>query len=236
MPSLSGAITVLGLGGLSVGAPFYDSEYQTVPRPFTQQFTQLGPGGLSTFPHSNFTGKTEETTAALSVSDTASLSATESPVDSNEIATSDTVRLSLTESSQLFNFQAVTDTASLSLSETISLVQSGVTLKTASDTASLSVTEVSSIAVSVAITDTASLTLTESASVAVSTEQVTVSDTASLTIDESVLLNVFAGVNAISVADSALLSVIDTASVTEVRRIKRIGLSISRPYIELEIL
>src|ERR1044072_600479 len=173
MPSLAGAITTLGLLGLSTNAPVFDSEYQASPRPYTTTFTALSlAGALPRARAVDFSGKTEQTTAAIVVTDTASLSATESPIDTQEIESTDSARLAVSESSQLFNFIAVTDTANLSLSETISLVISGVTAKTASDTASLSLTESRSIAVTVAVTDTTSLTLTESSSVVVSTEQV----------------------------------------------------------------
>jgi hypothetical protein len=199
-----------------------------------QNYSELGP--LVPDLPATFAGRTASTLVALTVSDTASISATEGPIDTQEIESADTARLSVSESTQLFNFLSAADTANLSLSETISLVITGVTAKTGSDTASLSLTESVAIAVTVDVTDTASLTLTESSSVAVSTEQVTVSDTASLTLDEAVSLNVFSGVNAISAVDGAALALVETANVLEVRRIKRIALSISRPYIELEFL
>lgn len=235
MASLAGAITTLGLAGVPFAAPVFDSEYHTTPRPYTQTFTQLGLDGCAVLRHTSFS-HTETTTAEVNVSDTASISATESPVDTQEIAVTDTARLSVTDSSQLFNFLAATETAGLSLSETISLVIVGVTTKTGSDTASLTLTESTSVAVTIEVTDTASLTLTETPTVDVSTEQKTATDTASITLDEAVSLNVFSGVNTIAVGDAALLSIVESSSVIEVRRIKRIALSISRPYIELEIL
>jgi hypothetical protein len=236
MPSLAGAITVLGLGGLSVGAPFYDSEYQTSPRPFTQQFTQLGLGGLSTFRHADFSGKTEITTAPIVVSDTASLSATEDPFDRNEIATTDTARLSASDVSQLFNRIDVSETASLAAGETISVVISGVTLKTASDTASLTATDASAVGVSIAVTDTATLTASESATVAVSAENISVSDTASLSADDVQLLEIFAGIVEKVVSDSAIFTVSDSAAVAEVRRIRKITFEPRMPRITFEAL
>lgn len=235
MASLAGAITTLGLAGVPFGAPVFDAEYQTNPRPYTQTFTQLGLNGCADVRHVTFS-KTETTTATLVVSDTASISATESPIDLQEIATTDTARLSVSETTQLFNFRSVTDTASLAVSETISLVITGVTSKSASDTASVSTSETVAIAVTTAVTDTASLTVTDEATVDVSAENVAVTDTASITTDESVLLNVFSGVNAISVIDEARLTTAEVAAVHEVRRIRRIALSISMPHIELEIL
>lgn len=236
MPSLAGAITVLGLGGLSVGAPFYDSEYHTTPRPFTQQFTQLGLGGLSTFPHNDFSGKVSETTATFTVSDTASLSATEEPIDQNEITTGDTARLSATDSSQLFNRLDVTDTATLSAGETIGLLISGVTLKTASDTATLSSSETSELGVSVDVSDTATLTVTDTSSVDVSAESLDVTDTANLSADDTQLLEIFAGIVERSASDTALLTVNDLASVIEVRRIKRISFHVRMPRMTIEVL
>lgn len=174
----------------------------------------------------------------LEVSDTASIAVTESPVDSQEIATGDIARLALSsETTQLFNNVGLSDTASLSLSETISLVITGVTLKTASDTTSISVTDTSVVDVTLAVTDTASITLSaEDATVDVSVEQVSVSDTASITLDDSASLNVFTGVLELTVSDGTAIRVTDTASVIEVQRIKKISLDILQPRIELEIL
>lgn len=234
MPLLTGAITALALSG-SPGLPVW-RDTSTLPRPYTETFTQLSPGGGPQRLYGSFSSRVALSIQSITVSDTASLSATESPVDSQEIATTDTARLSASESTQLFNFQAATDTASLSVSETISLVITGVTAKTASDTASISTTETTALAITTAVTDTASIFTSESATVDVSVEQKIVTDTASITTDEAVLLNVFAGVNAITVGDTAALTTSEAATVLEVRRIKRIALSISMQRIELEIL
>lgn len=238
MPSLVGAITTLGLLGLSANAPVYDPDYgaaPTFPRPYEATWTGLGLSALPGVRAVDFSGKSELTTAPLDVSDTASLSATEDPIDTNEIVTTDTARLSATESTQLFNFRSTTDTASLSVSETIGLVQSGVTLKTASDTATLSVTESVAVGVTIDVTDTASLTVSESVSVSTTAETVDVTDTATLTVDESLLLAIFAGVVELNAQDTALLTTSEIASAIEVRRIKRITLSIRFPRITMEI-
>lgn len=234
MANLVGAYTALTPRGTPGQVAW--AETNNVPRAYTEDFTAFLPWGVPGRLYGDFT-KVVSSTAALAVSDTASLSATEDPVDSNEIATTDTARLGVTDAAALFNFLASTDTATLLAFETISLAQSGVTLKTASDTTSLSASEAVTLNVSIDVTDTASLSVTDSSAVDVSVEEKSATDTASLTLsDEAVLLNIFTGVNEITVSDAANLRVSETASVIEVRRIKRIALSITRPYIELEIL
>lgn len=59
MPSLVGAITTLGLLGVSAAAPVYHSDYATAefPRPYTQTFTQLGLGATPSIRHQSFIGK-----------------------------------------------------------------------------------------------------------------------------------------------------------------------------------
>ncbi len=235
MPSLAGAITTLGLAGIPFGAPVFDSEYQTTPRPYTQTFTQPGLDGSSVARHVTYT-KTEASVATLDVSDTASLSATEEPIDQNELATTDTARLSATDVSQLFNRIDVSDTAALAANETISLVISGVTLKSVSDTASLSSSETSALGITIDVSDTASLSATDSSSVAVSAENLSVTDAANLSADDAQLLEIFAGIVEKIAFDSALLTVVDIALVREVRRIRRISLELRGPRITLEIL
>lgn len=236
MPSLAGAITTLGLAGVSVAAPVFDVEYQTVPRPYTQTFTQLGLDGSSVARHTVFTGKTEETLAPLAVTDSALLSATEDPVDAQTLATTDIARLSVTESVAVFRTVAGTDTALLSVTETVSLLISGVTSKPVTDTASLAATEAIAISVSVGVTDTASLSASDSAAVVVSNETLTASDTASLAATESVLVEVFTGQAPISVNDSALLAVSDSAQLVQLRPVAKITFKLSKYRMRFELL
>lgn len=233
--ALGSAITGLSPRGTPGPALFGST---STPSPFVRAITQLRPGGISGRRYGDFTTEVS-TLVDITASDTASLSATESPVDAQEIATTDTARLSATETAQLFNHITVVDTARLSVSETINLGIVGVTEKIASDTASLSASEALTISVTIEVTDIASLSASESATVDVNTEQVSVTDTASLSASEAVLLNVFSGVNDIAVGDVAFLRTTEIAIATEyvpVRPIRRIALSISMPHIELEIL
>lgn len=202
---------------------------------YTQTFTRVGvSGGVKRY--GSFS-KTQEVVASIVVSDTARLSATEDPVDEQEISTADTARLSVSEVSQLFNFLQSSDTASLQGSETVNLTISGVTAKEATDTASLSLTEATSISVTVSVTDTASIEGTDEAgTVAAQTEVVDVTDTAALSVDESVLLNVFVGVVDKSVSDQARISITESGLAVEVNRIKLIRFKHISPRMVFETL
>lgn len=233
MALLDGAYTALTAAGLPGFATWV--EYST-PRSYEADFTEKSPGGLAKQTYGTFT-HAELTDLEITVSDTASISATESPVDSQEIAVSDTARLSLTETSQLFNYLQSTDTASLGLSETVALTITGVTNIAPTDTASLTLTESVALSVTVGVTDTTSLQLTsEAGTVATTVVEKSASDTASLSVSDASLLSIFSGVNAISVVDDIRLSVAETAQAVEVLRIKRIELELDAPSIELEIL
>jgi hypothetical protein len=240
MASLAGALTTLGLAGLSTAAPVFDAEYATSPKPYTVTFTQLGLSGLSELRHVDYTGKTTLTDSFFSVSDTTSITVTESPVDSQEITTYDLTRLSVSDIAALFNSLAVTDTARIGLSESIALTVAGVADKPVSDTTSLTLSaETAVLDVTLDVTDTASLTLSgETATVVVSVEQVIVSDTASLSIpSEEALLNIFTGVNVIDRADTTSLRIgSEIASVREIGFVTRIEIEIENPLrIELEM-
>jgi hypothetical protein len=215
MASLAGAVTTLGLLGLSQGQVF-NSEYQTSPRPYTITFTQLGLNGTQAARHVDFSGKTEETTATLSVVDTASLSATEGPIDTNEIVTYDSANLSASEVASLLNHYGLTDTANLAISESIALNISGVNVLSTTDTASISVSESVALGITVGVTDTASLTLTESSTVTVTTEVLGVTDTASLSIADFAALNVFSGNAAFGASDDAAIRLTESAIVAQV--------------------
>jgi hypothetical protein len=239
MASLAGAITALGLAGVSIAAPVWDSEYATSPKPYTQTFTALSNNGTSGPYLTDYSGKTELTDVSLEVSDTASLSATEEPVDSQQIEVADIARLSVTETVSHFHFIAVTDTATLSASELVALSITGVTPKPVTDTASISATEVTSLSVSLSVTDTASLSATDTSSVAVSTESVDVTDTASLSADDASLLTVFTGQLELNVVDSASLRTTETASIQTfeaLQPIRLIRFDITAPSIRFEFL
>lgn len=234
MASLVGAITTLGLLGASVAAPVFTPAEPVIERPYEATWTGLG---LSATPGKRAVSfsKTEVTSVTHSVSDTASISATENPVDTQEISTFDTARLSVTDTAQLFNFLQASDTASLQGSDTVNLTISGVTAKAATDTASLSLTEATSISVTIAVTDTASIQgVDEAGTVTTPTEVVSVVDTASLSVDADVLLNVFVGVVEKQVSDSISIQAIEAATASEVNRIRRITFSSSAPRILFE--
>jgi len=233
MASLATARSALTPRGTPGRISWRDTAPGSVTRPYTVTFTQFRPGGIPGRRYGSFT-KTVATTAAITVSDTASLSATEEPIDRNEIATTDTARLSASDVSQLFNRIDATDTATLSAGETIALQISGVTLKTASDTASLSASETSTVGVSVDVSDTATLTATDTSSVAISAESKDVTDTASLSADDTVLLEIFAGIVERSASDTALLTVSDLAFVAEVRRIKYMKFQMRKPRMTIK--
>jgi hypothetical protein len=239
MASLAGAITTLGLVGLSTAAPVFDTEYGTSPRPYTVTFTQLGLDGSSVARHVDYSGKATETDSFFTVSDTVSISVTEDPVDSQEVATSDTARLSVADTALLFNNIAGTDTARISLSETINLTVAGVTDKPVSDTASLTLSaETAVLDVTLDVADTCSLTLSgETATVDVSVEQIIVSDTCSLSVSEEALLNIFAGFNEVTTGDVVALRLAgEVSAVREIGLVTRIELEIEVPLIiELEI-
>ncbi len=233
MASLASAKTALTPRGTPGKVSWRD--LSSVTRAYSVPFTQYRPGGIPGRRYGAFT-KAASSTAALNVSDTASLSATEEPVDRNEIATTDTARLSASDVSLLFNRIDAIDTARLTAGETISVVISGVTLKTASDTASLSSSETSTVGVSVAVTDTASLSATDTSALVVLGETFAVTDTANLSADDVQLLEIFAGIVEKSVSDNAFLRVSDSAVVVEVRRIRKIKFEASFPRITFEVL
>jgi hypothetical protein len=230
--SLIGAYTALSSTGAPGLAIWNDISYL---RSYTEDFTERHPGGLTgetygTFSHTTSSG------AAFSVSDTASFSATEDPVDRNEIATGDTARLSASDVSQLFQRIDVTDTATLTAGETIALLQSGVILKTASDTASLSATEVTALGVTVDVSDTASLSATDISTVDVSAQNLSVTETASLSADDEQFLEIFAGIVDKTVFDSVPLTGSDIATVSEIGRVRKISFHTRMPRITFEVI
>lgn len=234
MSSLAGARTTRTLIGVP-GLPTWRDTLSTT-RAFSQQFTHRHPGGIFGRAYGSFT-KTAATSVDVDVTDTASITATESPVDSQEITTNDVIRLGVTESTQLFNFISVTESFVPGLSETVSLIISGVTDRPVTDTASLTLSESVALGISIDVTDTASLQLTgEAGTVVTSSELVTVTDTASLSVSEEQILNIFTGVVDISVNDTASLALaVESAAAIEARRIDRIGLQFATPGLSIQL-
>lgn len=215
MASLTGAVTVPGLGG-TPSTPWYavPPEEGTFPRPDDGQFSRPSLMGTMQRVYGDFT-KAAVDFAEITASDTASLSATEGPLDYQEITTYDTASLSVSEVLSRLNFLGVTEAFGLTVSEAVSLIQNGVANKPVSDTASLSLTESVAISVNVDVTDTADLTLSgESVTAATVRELLAVTDGASLSIDEEVSLGIFAGSVGQSVSDLANLVMTDTAVVS----------------------
>lgn len=227
MASLAGALTTLGLLGISTAAPVFDTEYATSPKPYTVTFTQLGLNAGPVVRHVDYSGKVSPTDSAFDVFDTASVSATESPVDSQEITTNDVARVAASESISLLKRLDPTDTALVAVSESISLVIGGVTDKPVTDTASVSAADVATLDVTIDVSDTASVSTTDVAVVDVSVEQIIVSDTASVSTTDEALRNVFAGVNVIAAADFAFITVGESARVIEVGRIRKAKVELS---------
>jgi hypothetical protein len=175
--------------------------------------TELGVWGAPR-PYQILAGVTAVSVFALEVSDTLSVQWLEEPVDENTITSGDTLRVTLSEVASLRNNIAAFDTLSVSITENIALIQSGVTLKTASDTVSVTLTETTAISVTVEVTDTASVTFSgETATLTTPVEVVVASDTLSVSVDEAALLQVFTGINPLSVSDSAFVSLLESATI-----------------------
>lgn len=183
-----------------------------------------------------FEAAEERTQIDVTVSDAVLISATEGPVDSQEITSHDTARLRSTESAALFNFIPVTDTARLSVSETVSLLISGIAAKPVTDTASLSVAESSVLSVSLDVTDDADIEVSDESDVATTVEQKTASDDASLSVSEETTLNVFTGLVEVTASDIGHLGLIESASALEVRRIKHIAMKLYMPRMTFELI
>jgi hypothetical protein len=229
LDELSAGLTPAGLGPLlnRFAVPHVGNDKSG------QDYSELGvliPDGIA-----DFSGRTESDSSIVAASDTAYISVTEEPIEEQDIAAYDTARLSVTDTAALFNFLAVTDTARISISETVALVSGTVVTKTASDTASISVTDTSALSVSVSATDTASISVGDVSDLVTALEQKSATDTASLTTEEDTLLGIFTGLLEITGSDIASLTLSESASVLEVRRIRRIALAISAPRITLEI-
>jgi hypothetical protein len=198
-----------------------------------QIWTELGLTGVPFPVRDSFDAVAPSDQLDLEVSDTASISGTEDPVDGQEIETSDIAQITLSEVVQLFNNIDLTDSANLTLSETINLQTSGTPDVPVTETASLTLTEVATLDVELTVTDDAALTLTESPTVDVSGETFDVTDTTSLSLSETVLLDIFAGVVEINADDIASLGVTEVAALLQITpaEIARISMSMKAPRI-----
>lgn len=228
MASLVGVVTALTLSGVPGHLPFI--EQGATAGAHTGSFTRLGLGGYSR-PIDAIPAKDAAAQAELNVTDTASLSATEGPLDSNEIITYDTARLSAVDVSNIYNFYTLTDTARLFINEAVTLNVSGVTDNPATDTASISATEVATVDVTVDVTDTASLQTTDTPTVDTAGVVISVTDTASLSTTDTAAYDAITGVAYLTGEDQALLRVVDTAVVTVDRKISAIAISYKAPKI-----
>lgn len=233
MASLAGTLTFLTLSGLS-GPEVYVPQGETLTvRPTNLEFTELGLYGGPKFLASEFTAKATAPQQDWVLSDTAYLTATEGPIDVNEIVTYDTASLrAILEQASLLNYYAVTETARLSAGESVSLVTSGVTPKVVTDTASISATDVATLDVTLDVTDTASITGTEDpGTVDVNSEAFAVTDDAAITVDEGAAVNQFSGFDPIVVGDIVYLSAIDTATASVSRKVASIAIRYRMPKI-----
>jgi hypothetical protein len=153
-----------------------------------------------------FTGRSSVGLVEAEASDTAYLSAVESPVDSQELTTYDVASLSSTEAATFLRTASITDTASLSASEAVSLNISGVLASDVTDTASVAASEVVALDVILDATDTASIQADpETGIVDESGADVAVTDLASISVADSASVDIFAGLIAASVSDTAWL-------------------------------
>ncbi len=158
-----------------------------------------------------FTGRSASSTATKDVTDTASLSGTEGPIDGIEISTYDSANLTLAEITSLLNHYGVSDTANLGLNELIQLGITGVNAISVSDTASVSGTDASSVGVTVDVSDTASISGTDSGTVDVTREVLEASDTASITANDFATIDAFSGSASFNTSDDAYLRLTESA-------------------------
>jgi hypothetical protein len=230
MASLVGAVTALALYG-APGQPQLPDP-TTFPRPGGLEFTHLGLGGTPGSTYGTFT-KTAVTYLELDVTDSASLSASESPIDSQQIVSYDIARIALAETAALLNRYSLTDTAAISLSEVVALSIAGVLDKPVTDTASLSLTESTALSVTVAVTDTASVSVTDDGEVAATVEGIAPTDTASLSVTETSLLEVFVGQLSLTVSDTARLTLTESAAAVPIARVTGISIQSVLPEIRI---
>jgi hypothetical protein len=224
MPSLVGAITTLGLVGLSTAAPVFDADYAAPPtfeRPYTETFTGLGLGATPTKRAVTFS-KVETPLAEITASDTWLVAWTEAPIEGQEIATTDTWRISWTETASLTRAVAVSDSWTVNWSESIALSQGGVTEKSGTDTWSVSFTESVALSVTIAATDTWTVDWSESGAVSTTVEAIAATDTWTVSWSEDPLLGIFVGEVPISANDTWNVSWTEAGRALPQGRIRRI--------------
>lgn len=212
MATLVGAITFLTLAGTPGLTPYTDTT--SFPRTYSADFTRLSISATPTSPSGSFTGKTEESTIYVTVSDTASATATEDPIDTQDITSADLVYATLTESASLANYVAASETAFVTLGEAVTLSITSNTAKAGTDTASATITETASVAVAIDVTDTASVTATEGTpTIDTPANLVSVTDTASVTITDSPQIDIYTGFIPATGEDIASVTLAEVASV-----------------------
>lgn len=183
--------------------------------------------------------RTETAIVYVTVSDTASVSATEDPIDSQDIASSDIGYLAVTEVAVLGAVIYATDTASLTLGEAVNLGITNNTAKSGTDTASLTLTEVASAHVSIEASDTASLSVSESTSADITRQDIQPTDTASLSVDDSATVSVITGDIPLTAVDSARLTVTETATVSAFsppNQVRRVYTAFSAARLTIQVL
>lgn len=201
-----------------------------------QNYSELGlliPDGVA-----NFTGRSATALLSLSVSDTLNVAWTEDPVSEQFLTVTDNVRISLGEIQTLSNRIDAVDQLRVSISEAMQLLQVAATLKTANDTVSVSLAESVTLYIELAVSDTLATALGESAVVATPLEVKTASDTLSVSLTEESLLGVFTGFLTLSVSDSLLLNVTDSAVRQDiiVVNLERISFQLRKARIRFELL
>lgn len=229
MASLVGAVTFLGLSALSGanGFVFAGTRTETTVTAYTRLGLAAAPSLVPAF-----LPKAAVSLQPFSVSDTAAFSATETPIDRNEVTTWDTAALRLSAETANFLIRyAVSDTATMTIAESIGLVQSGVIDRPVTDTASLSTTEAAAIAVQVSVTDDAALSGTDSGTVDVSRVALSATDDAALSTADTASVTVFTGSIGINLSDGASLTVTETASIDLPRVVTDIRIRVRAPSI-----
>lgn len=230
MPSLAGAVSFLTLAGISGQQPYIE-QAAAVGR-VGYHFGGLALYGTTGANASGFFAKSLSADIQHVVSDTASLTVTETPIDSNEVVTYDTISLNISEISRIYNLYTLTDTARLVLGEAVSLVTAGVTAFTPTDTASISITDIAVLDVSLAVTDTTSISVSDpTPTVDTAGESYTATDTVSLSITDTASVNIFSGYLYLAADDTATIQVTDSAEATVSRTVDAIRFTWNVPRI-----
>ena len=236
MASLVGAITALSLIGAPSGSPVWTTVAKGgAPSEPASPITRLGLTGTATRLYGAFS-KQPVGLVLKTVSDSATLSVLEDPMDERYLTTGDSAYLRITETLLRLNHLGVTDTASLLLAEGVELQGAGVNESSPTDTASLSVAEAVTLDISVDLTDTASISVTGTPTILVSTLAQTVTDTASISITETSITDKVSGSRAWQVGELAQLSLSEATLLEkfesdELAYITRIAVTFDAPTI-----